>query len=1059
MSATAPPTVAEPTAVEGVEKRERPPLTPLREFRLAIVMYGGVSLSIYMNGVAQELFHLVRATASAGPRDDAAPKAFAEDEIVGSEVAYRRLAQSIPMGEASGPYGLIDTLRLGANDPILARFVVDVLSGSSAGGINAVFLAKALANDQKMRGLTNLWLDEGDIEKLLNDKAAASGMRREKPPESLLNSSRMYLKLLRAFDEMEDSNETGDTPPFSPYVNELDLFVTTTDLHGLELPIRFANGATIEPRYRNVFHFLYQSERLDPHSDFLYDIDPFLAFACRCTSAFPIAFKPMMLSDVDTLVASFSRYAKLRSDNEKWKAFYQEYLPSPGGGPAPGSLAFKDRPFADGGALDNKPFGYAIETLMRRHSDSLPVDRKLIFVEPDPSTRTTANEAKERPDVLENLLAQSLLLPRQEVVRDDLRRIDDLNRVIRRTSAAIETVEAVLFPEEEPRVLSVDEPRQQTVARHNPLEEGPSRGAEYEGYLSLRVESTIEELALLFCGLLRVQASSDYAVAIRALLKAWREGLPGNDSRSRSWRPPSFLKVFDIGYRLRRLAFVERRLDVLYGLEPTPQGAQGLLDRSGIRYWPEGDEADESFRPAIQRIRLGVAAARRDILGTVDRLTAERDVVVASSGLHADDLARIYEHPTDQGRRRQAQDEYRMHVGSLGSLMGRIGAARGAAFARASDDINAGLQAASSLDSAGIHAAAAFSVGYDHFDRLDAVAFPIQYGSEAGEGDEIEVIRISPLDARALTPATGDGGKVTGAAYMHFGAFLNRLWRANDIMWGRLDAAEVLIESLTPHPVLDTNDHDVAKEARDYRAAYVGHIRDMAHCSILREELKREDLAMLLQASKHKEKCPVANPRLAALLDTAGRCSALLEEFRDSYERPSELEPESTYRTIGRGAHILGQMFREVSLKRGVRKLGAVFATVARAGQFFTGMVEAAVPGSFVHLFWYHWFILLYLFEAIATLSGTVFGLHSLAQFGTVAFLVTVGVNLGIWFIARRLREPHRLRVRLLAIGMILGWVLFVGILVLAVLELLHLGRVYPRIPIFGHSPSPTPSK
>ena len=34
-----------------------------QEVRFAIVMYGGVSLAIYINGIAQELLRLVRATA------------------------------------------------------------------------------------------------------------------------------------------------------------------------------------------------------------------------------------------------------------------------------------------------------------------------------------------------------------------------------------------------------------------------------------------------------------------------------------------------------------------------------------------------------------------------------------------------------------------------------------------------------------------------------------------------------------------------------------------------------------------------------------------------------------------------------------------------------------------------------------------------------------------------------------------------------------------------------------------------------------------------------------
>ena len=36
---------------------------PQREVRFAVVMYGGVSLAIYINGVAQELLNMVRATA------------------------------------------------------------------------------------------------------------------------------------------------------------------------------------------------------------------------------------------------------------------------------------------------------------------------------------------------------------------------------------------------------------------------------------------------------------------------------------------------------------------------------------------------------------------------------------------------------------------------------------------------------------------------------------------------------------------------------------------------------------------------------------------------------------------------------------------------------------------------------------------------------------------------------------------------------------------------------------------------------------------------------------
>ena len=52
---------------------------------------------------------------------------------------------------------------LAGNETIRTRFVVDILSGTSAGGINGIFLGKALANGQDISGLENLWINEGDV--------------------------------------------------------------------------------------------------------------------------------------------------------------------------------------------------------------------------------------------------------------------------------------------------------------------------------------------------------------------------------------------------------------------------------------------------------------------------------------------------------------------------------------------------------------------------------------------------------------------------------------------------------------------------------------------------------------------------------------------------------------------------------------------------------------------------------------------------------------------------------------------------------------------------------
>ena len=113
------------------------------------------------------------------------------------------------------------------------KFVVDILSGTSAGGINSLYAAKALARGQSLQNLAQLWVEVADISKLLNDRGSIEGVvDLQKPPKSLLNARWMYLKLLEAFDSME----TGE-PQDGPLVGDLDVFLTTTDLDGLPLPL------------------------------------------------------------------------------------------------------------------------------------------------------------------------------------------------------------------------------------------------------------------------------------------------------------------------------------------------------------------------------------------------------------------------------------------------------------------------------------------------------------------------------------------------------------------------------------------------------------------------------------------------------------------------------------------------------------------------------------------------------------------------------------------------------------------------------------------------------
>ena len=280
------------------------PYAPTQEMRFALVLYGGVSLAIYINGVVQEFLHLVRATAPNAAPPDGETALLSEEQLESTETIYRELGQLARFGAQ------VEAGETSPDDPILTRFVVDILSGSSAGGINGIFLAKALAHELKIDALSTLWVEQGDIDNLVNDKGSLDGvpgLQLEEPPVSLLSSGRMYWQILNALDGMGGDDGEAAAPD-SRLVDELDLWVTMTDIRGLQLPIDLMDGVIFESKHRAVLHFRYAtpyaSGLAQTRSDLRRRFNPLLAFAGRATASFPFAFEPMTLKDVDWAVAA-----------------------------------------------------------------------------------------------------------------------------------------------------------------------------------------------------------------------------------------------------------------------------------------------------------------------------------------------------------------------------------------------------------------------------------------------------------------------------------------------------------------------------------------------------------------------------------------------------------------------------------------------------------------------------------------------------------------------------------------------------------------------------------
>ncbi|HSE31553.1 MAG TPA: DUF3376 domain-containing protein, partial [Pyrinomonadaceae bacterium] len=296
------------------------------------------------------------------------------------------------------------------------------------------------------------------------------------------------------------------------------------------------------------------------------------------------------------------------------------------------------------------------------------------------------------------------------------------------------------------------------------------------------------------------------------------------------------------------------------------------------------------------------------------------------------------------------------------------------------------------------------------FDDYDQVRFPIMYGTEAGETDPVEVFRISPEDAPSLIDEREEikkpNGrlKLAGTTLHHFGAFLDRMWRQNDIMWGRLDGAERLITAMMPYP------YDV-----NVRKALIKE----AHAIILREELSTESRAQLsmlmsealIRASSGEpiedaidrvtreltDSSPVRT-RLASAM-TAIFDNDLIKTDDDKlltfvklgYSVNRRLDSKAVLETISRSTQTIGGIFENLADKNGLD--GRSLSWIARLGQFFWGLVQVAVPNSIRHDLANHWLKLLYMFELVVIVGGILLARPGAQQFGWLAFGITAFLN------------------------------------------------------------------
>lgn len=726
-----------------------------KELRLALVLYGGVSLAVYMFGVCREVAKLVRAS-----------KILYGAPTPSRAAATLAAADLDPTRENDTEAVYFELLRKLAEHTEL-RVVVDVIAGASAGGINGVFLARALAHDLPLAPLRDLWLQNADVTRLIEEDALAgrfskrfmtpivSRMLRFDPVLAGNDEARgKFDQFVRSrwfqppfsgtrftnwmFDAAEAMGEPAPGASLLPEDHSLDLFVSITDYNGhpRQVPLDDPPFAIeLDHQFNMAFRYRRRASGL-VESEFGTGALPGLVFAARATSSFPGAFPPATIEEIETV---------LRARGQEWTdldQFVRDKLVE----------VYRDgrdprtTPFVDGAVVTNKPFAAAVSALSGRPANR-EVVRRIVFVDPNPDIQFAETEVL--PGFFRAIFASMSEIPRNEPIHHELERVAALNEQISVVSEVVDSarprirmlVQSILDQDSDPapsaRIFSA---WRDTANRAAAVEAGFA----FESYLHLKILTVARRVRTI------VEAISAKSLAGLGNKIAKPLLIEPRDAMGRvSDEAIAFLRAFDVDFRVRRLRFVIRHLNEFYH-SPLPEAL--------------ADPVDPARLDAIK-------AEFYDLLdGVKGRLSQPPESPEAERA-----AMRLADPDTPTHERLQAIED-------LGEALDLHGV----------DDKLDEIFSVMVLNYLPDWARTELVVAYVGFPFFDVLTLPLTQWEDLDELDIIRVFRISPSDAPTIREGTAMD-KLKGNRLRRFAAFFNRSWRENDYLWGRLVSAERLV--------------------------------------------------------------------------------------------------------------------------------------------------------------------------------------------------------------------------------------------------------------------------
>jgi len=747
-----------------------------KELRLALVCYGGVSLAVYMHGVTKEIWHLARASR--------AFNADSAEELSGSAQAYRCFLETIERERG-----------------LHLKVLPDILTGASAGGINAVFLAQAIATGQSLEPLTDLWLENADVSRLIDPEAKpvwryakiwtqpvvdwylnrpgnvvsesvspetrkevrekVSGLVRGRWFNPPFSGNRFSAMLFEAFESMaaRPSNK-----PLLPPNYPIDLLVTTTDFRG-HLQMLRLNSPTIvhETEHRLPINF---HAAVGPDGGTRLGDPLELVLAARATASFPGAFPPLRLDEIDRLAMEKGYTWGSRA------AFLERIMP----------IHYRDNridsvSLIDGSVLVNAPFGEAIKALGGRQSQR-EVDRRFVYIDPRPDRIGAYDDEEGAPISFFGAIFGSLsTIPREQPIRDDLEQIEQQSRDAQRLrrimlalrpeiDAAVEKLFGYTFFLDSPtpkRLRNWRAKAQQAAAE--------KAGFAFHAYAQTKFAAIIDRLANVTHSAAPELGLADCSlIAERLRIQLYEDGLDklASEKGGASEVAIAFFQAHDVGFRVRRLQLLARRASREWEIDPEIPDADLDIARERIfgilaLYYQADDAAIQSAD-----FRQKAALVLEDPKAVLDHLASTR--LLPETDLRAEELLSIALSEMPKNLRQ------RMLLTYLG------------------------------------------------FPYYDIATLPLMQRERLDEFNPARIDRISPDDARSIREG-GTRATLRGIEFYNFGAFFSRAYRENDYLWGRLHGAERMID-IVASTLEEPLSEDTLREAK--RAVFLSIIEEEA---------------------------------------------------------------------------------------------------------------------------------------------------------------------------------------------------------------------------------------